>query len=47
MMMQQTFSTSNDEVAAIVAGVPQGVEVPVDGKVCRPNGWPFPRPVPG
>ncbi|MFD0205858.1 MULTISPECIES: DUF3152 domain-containing protein [Saccharothrix] len=42
VMMQQTFSTSNDEVAAITAGVPQGVVVPVDGKVCRPNGWPFP-----
>ena len=42
VMMQQTFSTSNDEVAAIVAGAPQGVVIPTDGKVCRPNGWPFP-----
>jgi hypothetical protein len=42
VMMQQTFSTSNDEVAAIIAGVPQGVAIPTDGKVCRPNGWPFP-----
>jgi hypothetical protein len=42
VMMQQTFSTSNDEVAAIIAGAPQGVVIPVDGKVCRPNGWPFP-----
>ncbi|MCC8246184.1 DUF3152 domain-containing protein [Saccharothrix luteola] len=42
VMMQQTFSTSNDEVAAIIAGVPQGVTIPTDGKVCRPNGWPFP-----
>ncbi|MEU4766521.1 DUF3152 domain-containing protein [Actinosynnema sp. NPDC023794] len=42
VMMQQTFSTSNDEVAAIIAGVPRGVTIPTDGKVCRPNGWPFP-----
>ncbi|MER5269027.1 DUF3152 domain-containing protein [Actinosynnema sp. NPDC002837] len=42
VMMQQTFSTSNDEVAAVIAGAPQGVTIPTDGKVCRPNGWPFP-----
>ncbi|NUT53987.1 MAG: DUF3152 domain-containing protein [Saccharothrix sp.] len=42
VMMQQTFSTSNDEIAAITAGAPQGVPIPADGKVCRPNGLPFP-----
>ncbi|MFE2754896.1 DUF3152 domain-containing protein [Actinosynnema sp. NPDC059335] len=42
VMMQQTFGTANDEVAAITEGVPQDVAIPSDGKVCRPNGWPFP-----
>jgi hypothetical protein len=42
VMMQQTFSTSNDDIAKITAGVPQGTTVPRDGKVCAPNPWPFP-----
>ncbi|HEU4423153.1 MAG TPA: DUF3152 domain-containing protein [Pilimelia sp.] len=42
VMMQQTFSTSNNEIAAITAGVPQGVTIPRNGKVCAPNPWPFP-----
>lgn len=39
IMMQQTLSTANDEVAALN---PQGA-VPADGAVCRFNPWPFPR----
>lgn len=42
VMMQQTFSTSNNEIADITAFVPQGVTIPRDGKVCAPNPWPFP-----
>jgi len=41
VMMQQTFSTSNNEIADITAGVPQGVTIPRNGKVCAPNPWPF------
>lgn len=39
VMMQQTFSTANDDIARIV---PQGVVEP-DGAECRSNPWPFPR----
>ncbi|MDX8032949.1 DUF3152 domain-containing protein [Lentzea sp. BCCO 10_0856] len=42
VMMQQTFSVSNDEIVRITNGVPQGAFIPQDGKVCRPNGWPNP-----
>ncbi|MFD9703745.1 DUF3152 domain-containing protein [Lentzea sp. NPDC059081] len=42
VMMQQTFSVSNDEIVRITGGVPQGAFIPQDGKVCRPNGWPYP-----
>ncbi|HEX7308517.1 DUF3152 domain-containing protein [Lentzea sp.] len=42
VMMQQTFSVSNDEVVRITGGVPQGAFIPQDGKVCTPNGWPYP-----
>ncbi len=42
VMMQQTFSTSNDEILKITAASPQGVKVPRDGKTCQPNPWPFP-----
>ncbi len=42
VMMQQTLSTSNNELAKITAGVPQGTTIPRDGKVCTPNPWPFP-----
>ncbi|MFJ8965246.1 DUF3152 domain-containing protein [Lentzea sp. NPDC102401] len=42
VMMQQTFSVSNDEIVRITDGVPQGAVIPQDGKVCTPNGWPFP-----
>jgi uncharacterized protein DUF3152 len=43
VMMQQTFSTRNDELADLTAVTPQQVEVPKDGKVCTPNSWPYPR----
>ncbi|RJQ77371.1 DUF3152 domain-containing protein [Pseudonocardiaceae bacterium YIM PH 21723] len=41
VMMQQTLSVSNDELAAITRDS-QGVSVPADGHVCRPNAWPYP-----
>lgn len=43
VMMQQTFSTNNDELAHITAATPQQVSVPADGKVCTPNSWPYPQ----
>lgn len=42
VMMQQTFSVSNDEIVHITNGVPQGAVIPRDGKVCTPNPWPYP-----
>jgi hypothetical protein len=42
VMMQQTLSVSNDELITITAGSPQGVEIPHDGAVCKPNAWPYP-----
>lgn len=39
VMMQQTFGTSNDDIAVLD---PEGV-VPMDGKTCRFNPWPYPR----
>jgi hypothetical protein len=42
VMMQQTFSVSNDEIVRITAGAPQGAVIPQDGKVCTPNPWPYP-----
>jgi hypothetical protein len=39
VMMQQTFGTANNDIAKLD---PEGV-VPMDGKVCRFNPWPFPR----
>ncbi|WP_434443991.1 DUF3152 domain-containing protein [Lentzea sp. E54] len=43
VMMQQTFSVSNDELARITAGTPQSLTVPRDGKTCRANPWPHPE----
>ena len=40
VMMQQTFSTANDELARITRENPQQTVVPTDGKVCEPNPWP-------
>ncbi|PSR61411.1 DUF3152 domain-containing protein [Nocardia nova] len=39
VMMQQTFGTRNNDIATLD---PQGV-VPMDGKRCRFNPWPYPR----
>lgn len=39
IMMQQTFGTANDDIAVLD---PAGV-VPMDGKTCRFNPWPYPR----
>ena len=42
VMMQQTFSTSNNELHELNKAVPQGTEIPANGLVCKPNAWPFP-----
>ncbi|GAB3284789.1 DUF3152 domain-containing protein [Parasphingorhabdus pacifica] len=42
VMMQQTFSTSNDELHELNKAVPQGTEIPKNGFVCKYNAWPFP-----
>jgi len=39
VMMQQTFGTANNDIAKLD---PEGV-VPMDGKTCRFNPWPYPR----
>ncbi|WP_051499440.1 DUF3152 domain-containing protein [Nocardia sp. BMG51109] len=39
VMMQQTFGTRNSDIAALD---PEGV-VPMDGRKCRFNPWPYPR----
>ncbi|WP_425436858.1 DUF3152 domain-containing protein [Nocardia donostiensis] len=39
VMMQQTFGTANNDIAVLD---PHGV-VPMDGKHCRFNPWPYPR----
>ncbi|MGX1807664.1 DUF3152 domain-containing protein [Nocardia sp. NPDC055321] len=39
VMMQQTFGTRNNDIAVLD---PDGV-VPMDGKKCRFNPWPYPR----
>jgi hypothetical protein len=43
VMMQQTLSVSNDKLAEITAGAPQGLAVPRDGKTCVANPWPNPE----
>ena len=42
VMMQQSFGVSNDYLAQLTDDTPQGIQIPRDGKVCRPNAWPFP-----
>lgn len=39
VMMQQTFGTANNDIARLD---PDGV-VPMNGLVCKPNAWPYPR----
>lgn len=45
VMMQQTFSVSNDRLAEITAAAPQGLAVARDGKTCVANPWPNPEVV--
>lgn len=42
VMMQQTFSVSNDELHELNKAVPQGTKIPANGLVCRYSAWPFP-----
>lgn len=42
VMMQQSFGVSNDYLAQLTDDNPQGIQIPRDGKVCRPNPWPNP-----
>ncbi len=42
VMMQQSFGVADDYLAQLTDSSPQGLEIPRDGKVCRPNAWPFP-----
>lgn len=46
VMMQQSFGVSDDYLAQLTDASPQGREIPRDGKVCRPNAWPFPSGAP-
>ncbi len=46
VMMQQTFGTANDYLAALTNADPQGMLIPRDGAVCVPNPWPHPQPDP-
>lgn len=50
VMMQQTLSTSNNELNKLNETVSQGTPIPANGFVCKYNAWPFPapsKPVPG
>ncbi|MEY8043605.1 DUF3152 domain-containing protein [Saccharopolyspora cebuensis] len=42
VMMQQTFSVSNNELHELNKIADQGAAIPADGFVCKPNAWPFP-----
>ncbi|RJQ72841.1 DUF3152 domain-containing protein [Pseudonocardiaceae bacterium YIM PH 21723] len=42
VMMQQTFSVSNNDLAQITERNPQQILIPKDGAVCRPNPFPYP-----
>ncbi|MEV0674910.1 DUF3152 domain-containing protein [Actinosynnema sp. NPDC050436] len=42
VMMQQTLSTDNDELAALTSGVDQGVAIAANGNSCTANPWPSP-----
>ena len=42
VMMQQSFGVSDDYLAQLTEDNPQGIQIPRDGKVCRPNPWPNP-----
>lgn len=42
VMMQQTLSTADNDLAELTTQNPQGAVIPHDDKVCQPNPWPFP-----
>jgi hypothetical protein len=42
VMMQQTFSVSNNVLHELNQVADQGTKIPADGFVCKPNAWPFP-----
>ncbi|MEU5846429.1 DUF3152 domain-containing protein [Saccharopolyspora shandongensis] len=42
VMMQQSFSVSNNELHELNKIADQGTEIPADGFVCKYNAWPFP-----
>ncbi|MDA3627609.1 DUF3152 domain-containing protein [Saccharopolyspora sp. WRP15-2] len=42
VMMQQSFSVSNNELHELNKIADQGTQIPADGFVCKPNAWPFP-----
>jgi len=42
VMMQQTLSTADNDLAELTTQTPQGIVIPHDDKVCQPNPWPFP-----
>ncbi|GAA0538207.1 hypothetical protein GCM10011581_05160 [Saccharopolyspora subtropica] len=42
VMMQQTFSVSNNELHELNEIADQGTNIPADGFVCKYNPWPFP-----
>lgn len=44
VMMQQTLSTSNNELHKLNEHVSQGTEIPANGFECKYNAWPFPAP---
>jgi hypothetical protein len=43
VMMQQTLSVSDDQLAALTDRTMQGARIPADHKTCRANAWPFPQ----
>ncbi|MBB5153372.1 DUF3152 domain-containing protein [Saccharopolyspora phatthalungensis] len=42
VMMQQSFSVSNNELHELNKIADQGTSIPADGFVCKYNAWPFP-----
>lgn len=44
VMMQQTLSTSNNELHKLNQHVSQGTDIPANGFECKYNAWPFPAP---
>lgn len=43
LMMQQTLTIANNELADLVTGIQNDIAVPRDGKICKPNEWAFPN----